>query len=102
MMTSKIGPGHYFEDLSIGMEASIAHTMTEKDIEEFARISGDFNPVHLDEAHAATTRFKQRIAHGILISAIFGTKLPGPACIYISQTLNFKAPVHIGHEVIAT
>ena len=52
-MTSKIGPGHFFEDLSIGMEASIARTVTEKDIEDFARVSGDVNPVHLDEAHAA-------------------------------------------------
>jgi 3-hydroxybutyryl-CoA dehydratase len=105
-MTSKIGPGHFFEDLSIGMEASIARTVTEKDIEDFARVSGDVNPVHLDEAHAATTPFKQRIAHGILtasyISAVFGTKLPGPGCIYVSQTLNFKAPVHIGHEVVTT
>ena len=105
-MTSKIGPGHFFEDLSIGMEASIARTVTEKDIEDFARVSGDVNPVHLDEAHAAATPFKQRIAHGILtasyISAVFGTKLPGPGCIYVSQTLNFKAPVYIGHEVVTT
>ena len=54
-MTSKMGPGHYFENLSLGMGASIAHTMTEKDIEEFARLSSDVNPVHLDEAHAAKT-----------------------------------------------
>ena len=105
-MKSKIGPGHYFEDLSIGMEASITHTVTAQDIADFARVSGDINPVHLDEAYAATTPFKQCIAHGILtasyISAVFGTKLPGPGSIYISQTLNFKAPVLIGAEVITT
>ncbi len=105
-MTSEVGPGHFFEDLSIGMEASIAHTVTAQDIADFARVSGDVNPVHLDEAHAATTPFKKRIAHGALtasyISAVFGTKLPGPGCIYVSQTLNFKAPVHIGHEVVTT
>ena len=104
-MTS-IGPGHFFEDLSIGMEASIAHAVTARDIEDFARVSGDHNPVHLDEAHAAGTPFKQRIAHGILtasyISAVLGTRLPGPGCIYVSQTLSFRAPVHIGDEVIAT
>jgi len=106
MMTSKVGPGHFFEDLSIGMEASIAHTVTAQDIADFARVSGDVNPVHLDEAYAATTPFKQCIAHGILtasyVSAVFGTKLPGPGCIYISQTLNFKAPVLVGAEVITT
>ncbi len=105
-MTSKVGPGHFFEDLSIGMEGSIAHTVTAQDIADFARVSGDVNPVHLDEAYAATTPFKQRIAHGILtasyVSAVFGTKLPGPGCIYISQTLNFKAPVLVGADVITT
>ncbi len=103
-MTIKVGPGHFFEDLSIGMEARIAHTVTAQDIDDFARVSGDFNPVHLDEVHAAGTPFKQRIAHGILtasfISAVLGTKLPGPGCIYVSQTLSFRAPVHIGDEVI--
>jgi len=105
-MTSKVGPGRFFEDLSFGMEASIARTVKAQDIDDFARVSGDINPVHLDEAYAATTPFKQCIAHGILtasyISAVFGTKLPGPGSIYISQTLNFKAPVLIGAEVITT
>jgi 3-hydroxybutyryl-CoA dehydratase len=101
-----IGPGYYFEDMSVGMEASLARTVTAEDIEAFARISGDHNPVHLDEAYAAATQFKGRIAHGILtasyISALLGMTLPGPGCIYVSQTLAFKAPVHIGAEVIAT
>ena len=105
-MTSKVGPGHFFEDLAIGKEASIVHTVAAQDIEDFARVSGDVNPVHLDEAYAATTPFKRRIAHGILtasyISAALGTKLPGPGCIYVSQTLVFRAPVHIGDEVITT
>jgi 3-hydroxybutyryl-CoA dehydratase len=105
-MSNDIGPGHFFEDLSVGMEASLARTVTAEDIEAFARISGDVNPVHLDEAYAAGTPFKRRIAHGILtasyISAVFGAKLPGPGAIYVLQTLNFKAPVYIGAEVIAT
>ena len=106
MTATVAGPGHFFEDLSIGMEASLAHTVTAQDIADFARVSGDVNPVHLDSAYAATTPFKQCIAHGILtasyISAVCGTKLPGPGCIYLSQTLNFKAPVFVGAEVIAT
>jgi 3-hydroxybutyryl-CoA dehydratase len=105
-MPIDIAPGHYIEDLTVGMEESLAHTVTAEDIEAFARISGDCNPVHLDETYAAATPFKKRIAHGILsasyISAVLGTKLPGPGSIYISQTLNFKAPVYIGAEVIAT
>ncbi len=104
-MTGKI-TGRFFEDLSIGMEASFAHTVTADEVADFARISGDVNPVHLDEAYAATTPFKQRITHGILtasyISAVLGTKLPGPGCIYVSQTLIFRAPVHIGDKVTAT
>ena len=105
-MTSKVGPGRFFEDLSLGMEASLARTVKAPDIDDFARVSGDVNPVHLDEAYAATTPFKRRIAHGILtasyISAVLGTRLPGPGCIYVSQTLLFRAPVYVGNEVIAT
>jgi 3-hydroxybutyryl-CoA dehydratase len=105
-MPIDIAPGYFFEDLAVGMEASFSHTVTAEDIEAFARVSGDYNPVHLDEAYAATTPFKQCIAHGILtasyISAVLGNKLPGPGCVYASQTLNFKAPVHVGAEVTAT
>ena len=97
--------GVYFEDLSLGQEASLAKTVSEADIVAFADISGDRNPVHLDAEYAATTIFKERIAHGMLsaayISAVFGMKLPGPGAIYISQTLNFKAPVKIGDTVVA-
>jgi 3-hydroxybutyryl-CoA dehydratase len=105
-MPIDIGPGYFFEDLSVGMEASCIQTVTAADIEVFARISGDHNPVHIDEAYAAATRFQQRIAHGALIasyiSAALGMQLPGPGCVYVSQTLNFRVPVPIGAEVIAT
>jgi 3-hydroxybutyryl-CoA dehydratase len=98
--------GVFFEDLSVGQEASLSKTVTEADIAAFAEISGDKNPVHLDAQYAAGTMFKERIAHGMLsaayISAVFGMKLPGPGAIYISQTLNFKAPVKIGDTVVAT
>jgi 3-hydroxybutyryl-CoA dehydratase len=97
--------GYFFEDIQIGMEASCTRTVEEADIAAFARISGDVNPVHLDEAYAAASPFKGRIAHGILtasyISAVFGAKLPGPGCVYVSQTLKFRAPVRIGDEVTA-
>ena len=105
-MTTAIGPGYFFEDLYIGMEASLVQTVSGEGIQSFATITGDLNPIHLDEAYAKETPFRRRIAQGMLsaayISAVFGTKLPGPGCIYISQTLNFKAPVHIGDSVTAT
>lgn len=96
----------YFEDLAVGQEASLSTTVNESDITAFAEISGDRNPVHLDAEYAATTMFKERIAHGMLsaayISAVFGMKLPGPGAIYLSQSLAFKAPVKIGDTVVAT
>jgi 3-hydroxybutyryl-CoA dehydratase len=102
MMTRK---AYAFEDLEIGMEASFAKTVSEADIVGFAEVTGDKNPVHLDADFAARTMFKERIAHGMLtasyISAVFGTELPGPGVIYISQTLNFRAPVKIGDHVVA-
>ena len=94
-----------FEDLQLGMEASFQKTVSESDIITFANVSGDKNPVHLDAGYAARTMFKERIAHGMLtasyISAVFGMEMPGPGAIYISQTLNFRAPVKIGDVVIA-
>lgn len=96
---------YFFEDLEVGMEASFAKTITEADILAFAEVTGDRNPVHLDEAYAAKTIFKGRIAHGMLtaglVSAVFGMELPGPGAIYVSQTLNFKAPVRIGDYAMA-
>lgn len=98
--------GYYLEDLSPGMEASVSKTVTDDDITAFAELSGDINPVHLNEEFAAGTLFKKRIAHGFLTGSLFstvlGTKLPGPGCVYMSQTMKFKGPVFIGDELIAT
>ncbi|TXH38722.1 MAG: MaoC family dehydratase [Rhodospirillaceae bacterium] len=97
--------GKYIDEISEGMTAVFSKTVTEADIVLFAGVTGDTNPVHLDEEFAKPTLFKGRIAHGMLtagfISAVFGTKLPGPGCIYLSQSLKFKAPVRIGDTVIA-
>ena len=104
--TAGLGHGYYLEDLSVGMEASYAKTITNDDVLAFADLSGDVNPVHLNDAFAAGTIFKKRIAHGFLTGSLFstvlGTKLPGPGCIYLSQTMKFRAPVYIGDEVVAT
>ena len=101
-----LGHGYYLEDLSVGMEASYAKTITNDDVLAFADLSGDVNPVHLNDAFAAGTIFKKRIAHGFLTGSLFstvlGTRLPGPGCIYLSQTMKFRAPVYIGDEVVAT
>lgn len=98
--------GHYFEDLHVGREAVRSNLVTEQTIIAFAEVSTDKNPVHLDAAYAAGTMFKERIAHGMLsagfISAVVGMDLPGPGAIYVSQTLNFKAPVKIGDTVVST
>ena len=97
--------GYYIEDLSVGMTDIFTKTVTETDIVNFAGISGDTNPIHLDKMFAQTTIFKERIAHGLLsasfISAVLGTRLPGPGCVYLSQTLNFLAAVKIGDTVRA-
>jgi 3-hydroxybutyryl-CoA dehydratase len=97
--------GYRFEDLTVGMSAAVARTVSEADILAFAGVSGDTNPVHLDGEFAAASMFGQRIAHGMLsaafISTVFGTKLPGPGCIYLGQSLRFKAPVKIGDTVVA-
>lgn len=104
-MTIMQRKAYCFEDLEVGMEASFQKTVSEADIISYAAVSGDKNPVHLDEDYAQRTMFKGRIAHGMLtasyISAVFGMEMPGPGAIYISQTLNFKAPVRIGDVVIA-
>ncbi len=96
--------GLYFEDLSVGLRGVFARTITETDIVQFSGVSGDNSPVHLNEEYAKKTRFKTRIAHGALcgayISACMATRMPGPGCIYVRQTLKFLAPVHIHDTVI--
>jgi 3-hydroxybutyryl-CoA dehydratase len=95
----------YFEDLSVGMTETYSKTVKASDVVGFAEITGDRNPIHLSEHFAAKTPFKSRIAHGLytagLISAVIGTRLPGPGAIYLSQTLYFRAPVMIGDVVEA-
>src|SRR5215471_990015 len=95
--------GYYLEDLAPGMTALYAKTVTDADVVLFAGISGDVNPVHLNQEFADRTMFRGRIAHGMLtasfISTVIGTKLPGPGCIYVSQNLKFRAPVRIGDTV---
>ena len=97
--------GLFLEDLSVGQSAMFGKTVTEADIMAFAGVSGDTNPIHLHEGFARSTRFGQRIAHGMLsgsfISTVIGTKLPGPGAIYVSQTMNFMAPVLIGDTITA-
>lgn len=92
-----------FEDLTIGLTAQAARTVTEADVVAFADVSGDHNPVHLDADYAATTPFGERIAHGMLsaayISALIASELPGPGAIYLGQTLSFRRPVKLGDEV---
>lgn len=92
-----------FEDLTVGMRETLLKTVMDSDVIGFARISGDHNPIHLSEHFAARTKFGGRIAHGLytasLISAVLGMRLPGPGAVYLSQTLNFKAPVRIGDVI---
>lgn len=104
-MTTALYTVHAFEDLRLGQTESLMRTVMERDIALFAELSGDANPIHLCDRFAGQTRFGQRIAHGMLtaslISALLGTRLPGPGAIYLSQTLTFLAPVTIGDVVTA-
>ena len=94
---------HAFEDLQLGMRETLLKTVMDSDVIGFAQLSGDRNPIHLSEHFAARTRFGGRIAHGLytasLISAVLGMRLPGPGAVYLSQTLQFKAPVRIGDVI---
>jgi 3-hydroxybutyryl-CoA dehydratase len=93
----------YFQDLTLGLEEKQLNIVKYSDIQAFAEVSGDKNPIHLDEDFAATTQFGEIISHGMLtasyISAIIGMRLPGPGCIYLSQSLKFLAPVMVADEV---
>ncbi|MEH6890134.1 MaoC family dehydratase [Bacillus sp. JJ864] len=90
----------YYDDIHIGDQASLTKTIANEDIITFAKLTGDVNPIHLLDSFAKTTMFKERIAHGMLVSSfistILGTKLPGKNTIYLSQNIAFRAPVKIG------
>jgi len=93
------------EDIHPGMTVSYSQTITDADIKAFAGLSGDHNPVHVSEVYAEDSRFGKRIAHGLMsagfFSALFGMRLPGPGCVYVSQNLKFKRPVYINDTVVA-
>jgi 3-hydroxybutyryl-CoA dehydratase len=97
--------GKSIYELKVGDSAQISKTITEEVINDFARVTGDFNPVHLDQAYAEKTFFKGRIAHGLfsvgLLSTVLGNILPGHGTIYLSQEIKFLAPVRIGDTLRA-
>lgn len=103
---TQYGPGLTIDALSVGQSASFTKALSQEEIEAFARISGDDNPAHVDDAWAEASMFKGRVAHGVLtaglISAVLGTRLPGPGTIYMAQTLKWLAPVRPGDELTAT
>ena len=94
------------EDIQVGQAASFERTFTEADVQAFAELSGDTNPLHMDPAYAGSTKFGQRLVHGMLIaslcSALVGMYIPGKKCLYLGQTLSFKRPVFIGDTVTVT
>lgn len=94
-----------WDDFNIGDKAEHTKTITDEDIQIFAKLSGDFNPIHVNEEYAKTTMFRQRIAHGMisvsLISAVLGMHLPGPGAVYMSQEVKFRNPVFIGDKLTA-
>jgi 3-hydroxybutyryl-CoA dehydratase len=99
-------PGRSIDQLQVGQRATFTKLVTQADIDDFARVTGDDNPIHLDEAWAATSVFKGRISHGLLtaglISATIGTQLPGPGTLYLSQSLRWTAPARPGDVLTCT
>jgi 3-hydroxybutyryl-CoA dehydratase len=97
--------GKSIHELKVGDSAQFSKTVTETDVNDFARVTGDFNPLHIDQAYAEKTIFKGRIAHGVLslglLSNVFGNMLPGPGTIYLSHEAKFLAPVRIGDTITA-
>ena len=97
---------HCFEDLEVGMRGEYSRCISQADVEHFAEVSGDVNPLHMDAAFAERTMFGGPIVHGMytaaMISTVIGTRLPGPGCIYMSQNLRFLAPARVGDEVVAS
>ena len=98
--------GYTIDEVEVGQSASFTKTVTEADAYNYAGVSGDFNPAHINEEYAKETFFKTRIAHGMIsagfISAVLGTKLPGPGTIYLGQDLKFTKPVRFGDTITAT
>ena len=98
-------PGYFYEDLAIGMSAEYSRIISDEAMRLFADLTGDTNPLHFDDAFAERSLFGGRVVHGMctaaLISTVIGTRLPGPGCIYLSQSLRFTAPVRPGEEVVA-
>lgn len=98
--------GYTIDEVEVGQSASFTKTVTEADGYNYAGVSGDFNPAHINEEYAKNTFFKTRIAHGMIsagfISAVLGTKLPGPGTIYLGQDLKFLKPVRFGDTITAT
>lgn len=92
-----------FDEIEVGTSATFIHKITGADVEQFASLSGDFNPLHLNDEFAATTQFGRRIVHGMFLASLFsrlvGMNLPGRYCLYMSQSLDFVQPVYIGEEV---
>lgn len=92
-----------YDDLAVGQSAEYSRVVSDEDVKLFAKVTGDFNPVHIDEAAAAKSRFGGRIAHGMLsgglVSAAIANKLPGEGSIYLAQTMRFTAPVRIGDTI---
>ena len=98
--------GKTYSRLTVGESASFSKTVSEYDVYQFAGVTGDFNPVHVNTVAAEDSQFKKRIAHGILsagfVSTVIGTQLPGPGTIYLSQQLKFRKPVYFGDTITAT
>jgi len=105
MNTISMAEGKSIHELKIGDSAQISKTITEEVINDFAKVTGDFNPLHLDQGYAEKTIFKGRIAHGLLsvglLSSILGNILPGYGTIYLSHDIKFLAPVRIGDTITA-
>jgi len=100
---TELPPDHTFEDIQIGQKKEFTEKIDEARIDDFAKISGDYNPLHMDQEYASKTSFKRRVCHGMLIAAFFskliGMHIPGKNSVYFSQSLNFQSPSYIGDNI---